>query len=71
MKLTGIILIILGVAALIYGGFSYTSKKKAVDMGPIQIEKSEHHTLPVPPLLGVIAILGGGALVYLGVKQNQ
>jgi uncharacterized membrane protein YidH (DUF202 family) len=71
MKLAGIILIVLGVAALIYGGFSYTNKKKAVDMGPVQIEKTEHHTIPIPPLLGVVAILGGGVLIYFGVKQNR
>jgi drug/metabolite transporter (DMT)-like permease len=68
MKIAGILLIVLGVAALIYGGFSYTTEKKAVDMGPIQIEKKEHHNVPLPPLLGVVAILGGGALLYMGAK---
>ena len=70
MKIVGILLIVLGVAALIYGGFSYTTEKKAVDMGPIQIEKKEHHTVPLPPLLGVVAILGGGALLYMSGKSR-
>ena len=53
MKIAGIILIIAGIAALICGGFSFTTQKKAVDMGPIQIEKTEDHSVPVPPLLGI------------------
>jgi len=71
MKISGILLIIVGVAALIYGGFSYTSQKKAVDIGAIQINKTENHTLPVPPLLGIVAIAGGAGLFYLGVKQGR
>jgi hypothetical protein len=71
VKIVGILLIVAGVAALVYGGFSYTTKKKALDMGPIQIDKTEHHSLPVPPLLGLVAIAGGSALVYFGVKQGR
>jgi drug/metabolite transporter (DMT)-like permease len=68
VKIAGILLIIAGVAALIYGGFSYTSHKKAVDIGAIQIDRTEHHTLPVPPILGILAIAGGGILVFWGPK---
>jgi drug/metabolite transporter (DMT)-like permease len=71
MKIAGILLIIAGVAALIYGGFSYTSQKKTVDMGAIQIDRTENHTLPVPPILGIVAIVGGGVLVYFGAKEGR
>ena len=64
MKLVGILLIVAGVIGVIYGGFTYTSHKKAVDIGPIQIDKTEHHSVPVPPVLGAVAILAGGALVF-------
>jgi uncharacterized membrane protein YidH (DUF202 family) len=70
MKIAGILLIIFGVAALIYGGFSYTSQKKVVDIGAMQINRTENHTLPVPPILGIVAIVGGAALLYLGAKQR-
>ena len=70
MKIAGILLIIVGIAVLIYGGFSYTSQKKAVDIGAIQINRTENHTLIVPPILGVIAIVGGGILIYGGAKQG-
>jgi uncharacterized membrane protein YidH (DUF202 family) len=69
MKILGIVLIIAGVIALVYGGFSYTTTKKAVDMGPIQIDRKESHSVPLPPVLGVIAIVGGGALLYFGAKK--
>jgi uncharacterized membrane protein YidH (DUF202 family) len=69
MKIAGIVLIIAGIVALVYGGFTYTTTKKAVDMGPIQISHKENHTVPLPPVLGVIAIVGGGALLYFGAKK--
>ena len=71
MKILGIVLIIAGVAALLYGGFTYTTQKKAVDIGPLQVEKTEHHSVPLPPLLGVVAIIGGGALFFLGAKEAR
>lgn len=71
MKIAGIVLIIVGVAALIYGGFSYTTEKKAVDLGPIQINKTEHHSIPLPPLLGIVAIAGGAALFFSGARQGS
>ena len=71
MKIAGIVLIIAGVAALLYGGFTYTTQKKAVDLGPLQVEKTEHHSVPLPPLLGVVAIIGGGALFFFGGKEGR
>jgi hypothetical protein len=59
MKPLGVILIVLGVLALIYQGFSYTTQKKVLDVGPIQATKQEHHTVPLPPILGALALIGG------------
>lgn len=70
MKLVGVLLIVLGIAGIVYGGFTYTTRKKAVDLGPVQIDKSEHHSVPIPPILGIVAIAGGGALLYFGAKQR-
>jgi uncharacterized membrane protein YidH (DUF202 family) len=71
MKIAGILLIIFGVAALIYGGFTYTSQKKVVDIGEIQVNRTENHTLPVPPILGIVAIAGGAGLIYFEVKKRR
>ncbi len=59
MKPLGVILIILGVLALVYQGFTYTTQKKVLDVGPIQATKEEHHTVPLPPILGALALIGG------------
>jgi formate hydrogenlyase subunit 4 len=59
MKPLGLILIVLGVVALIYGGFTYTTHKKVLDVGPIQATKEEHHSVPLPPVLGALALIGG------------
>jgi hypothetical protein len=59
MKPLGMILIVLGVIALIYQGFTYTTHKKVLDVGPIQATKEEHHSVPLPPVLGALALIGG------------
>jgi hypothetical protein len=59
MKVLGIALLVIGVIALAYQGFTYTTQKKVVDLGPVQATKTEHHTVPLPPVLGVLAFVGG------------
>jgi uncharacterized membrane protein YidH (DUF202 family) len=66
MRALGIVLIVFGVLALAYGGFTYTHEKKVVDLGPIQASRKETNTVPLPPILGVLAIIGGGALLFTG-----
>jgi uncharacterized membrane protein YidH (DUF202 family) len=66
MRALGIVLIVLGVLALAYGGFTYTHEKKVVDLGPIQASRKETNTVPLPPILGVVAIIGGGVLLFAG-----
>ena len=66
MKALGIVLIVLGILALAYGGFTYTHEKKVVDLGPIQASRKETSTVPLQPILGVVAILGGGVLLFTG-----
>jgi len=58
-SLLGLALIALGIIALVYQGITYTTHKKVVDIGPIEATKEEHKTIPLPPILGVIALAGG------------
>jgi len=71
MKLAGVVLILAGVAALIYGGITFTTHKKAIDMGPVQVTRTSHHHVPLPPVLGLAFILGGGFLAYAGGKNSR
>lgn len=59
MRLLGIVLVVLGILALAYQGITYTTHKKVLDIGPIQATKEEHNTIPIPPILGVVALIGG------------
>jgi drug/metabolite transporter (DMT)-like permease len=66
----GIALIAIGLLALAYQGFSYTTQKKVVDIGPIQATKEEHHAIPLPPILGALALLGGVVVVVSDRRGN-
>ena len=68
--LLGIILIAVGVLALAYQGITYTTREKIVDIGPIQATKESKHTVPLPPVLGGLALAGGIALVVAGTRRG-
>jgi hypothetical protein len=67
-RILGIILIVLGLAGLLFGGLSYDKKKADVDLGPVDFEVTERKTLPVPPIAGAVAIVAGVALMFVGRK---
>lgn len=54
-----VILIVLGIVALAYQGITYKTTEKAIDLGPIQVTAEKTHTIPLPPILGGIALVGG------------
>jgi uncharacterized membrane protein HdeD (DUF308 family) len=64
MKLMGIILIILGVLALAYQGIRYTTQEKLIDIGPLKVTSTEKKNIPLPPVVGGVAIVAGIALVF-------
>jgi hypothetical protein len=69
-SLAGLVLIVLGVIAFAYQGITYTTHKKVVDIGPIQATKTEHKTIPLPPIFGGVALVGGIILMMAGAKQT-
>ncbi len=68
-SLAGLVLIILGIIALTYQGITYTTHKKVLDVGPIQATKTEHNTIPLPPIFGGVALVGGIVLMMVGAKE--
>ncbi|MGC4049747.1 MAG: hypothetical protein QM757_09570 [Paludibaculum sp.] len=62
-KTLGAILIVLGLIGLAWGGFTYKTKEKVVDLGPIEATREKSHNVPLPPVAGVAALIGGVALV--------
>lgn len=70
ITIIGIVLIIVGVVGFALGGFSFTHEKKDVDMGPLQISHQQTKTVPIPPALSAIALLGGIGLVVVGARSK-
>jgi hypothetical protein len=68
--LIAVILIAVGIVAFAYQGISYTTKEKVVDLGPIQLSADKTRTLPLPPIVGAIALVGGIALLVMGRKKG-
>lgn len=65
----GILLIVLAVIAFSYQGITYTKREKVLDIGPLQATTEKKETIPLPPLLGAAALIGGVALVLVGSKH--
>jgi uncharacterized membrane protein YidH (DUF202 family) len=66
MTLLGVVLIVLGVAALFFGHFSFTETKPVVKAGPLQINSQEDHTVWIPTVAGIVVVLAGLGLVLAG-----
>lgn len=63
MKIVGVALVILGIVALIYGGVGYNRQTTILDVGGIKATATEHKTIPIAPVAGVIALIGGIVLL--------
>jgi hypothetical protein len=70
MKIAAVVLIVVGVIALAYGGISYTREKKVLDIGPIEATTKTRETIPLPPVLGAAAIVGGIALLVVSARKR-
>jgi len=70
ISLVGIALIVLGIVAFAYQGITYTSREKIIDIGPIQATADTQKTIPLSPLLGRLALVGGIVLAVVGAKKT-
>lgn len=70
-KIIGICLIALGIIMIAYTGFNYVTTKRVVDIGPIQIDKKENHPVQWSPIVGVVLLVGGIAVIVLDKKQTS
>ena len=69
-KIIAIILIIIGIVAFGYQGITYTTKEKVVDLGPLQMTAETTKTLPLPPIVGAITLVGGIVLLLAGTRKS-
>jgi hypothetical protein len=68
--IVGILLIIVGIAGFAFGGFSFTHRHQDANVGPIHISHQQHESVPIPPILSTIALVGGIGLVVVGARSN-
>lgn len=69
MKLFGVALVVLGSLALLYGGISYSRQRTVVDMGPLKATATEQKNIPIPPIVGAIALMAG--IVVLAMPKKS
>ena len=69
ITLVGIVLIILGIVAFAYQGITYTSRETVIDIGPIKATADTQKTIPLPPILGGLMLVGGIVLVVVGNRK--
>jgi len=65
----GVLLIVLGILALTYQGITYTRREKVLEIGPIEATKETEKTIPLPPIVGGVAVIGGVVLL-LGARRR-
>jgi drug/metabolite transporter (DMT)-like permease len=69
IAIIGVILIVLGIFALAYQGFTYVTQETVADIGPLQLEVERKRTVPLPPILGALAVAAGVLLVVVGARR--
>lgn len=70
VTLVGVALIVLGVLALAYQGITYTTREKVIDLGPLQASVDKKKSIPLPPIVGAVALAGGVVLVFIGSRKS-
>jgi hypothetical protein len=70
ISLAGIVLVVLGALALAYQGITYTHREKVLDIGPIHATKDTEEQIPLPPILGGLALAGGIVLLVAGARRS-
>ena len=71
ITLIGIVLLVLGVLSLAYQGINYTRERNVVDLGPLQVTTETRERIPLPPILGGLALAGGVALLVMGSRAKS
>ena len=69
MRMIAIVLIIVGILAVGYQGFSYVTREKVVDLGPVEITKEDTKTVALPPVIGALVLVGGIVLLLGSSKR--
>jgi uncharacterized membrane protein YidH (DUF202 family) len=69
MKTLGIVLLIVGILALVYGGINYSRDRTVFEVGSLSVTATEHKNFPFPAVLGAIVLIGGAGLLVVGARR--
>lgn len=70
LRIAGLVLIVIGLIGLLWGGISWTDERTVVDIGPIEARAQERETIPVPPIVGGIALVAGIVLLVIPSRRR-
>ena len=70
LSIVGVILIVLGLVGLVYGGITYTSRTNVIDAGPLQVQVDEKKQIPASPIAGAVALAAGVVILVAGRRQS-
>jgi hypothetical protein len=70
LALVGVVLIVLGLAGLALGHFSFTTQKKVIDVGPVTASVAEEHSIAIPDIAGVAAVIAGAVMLVMGQRRG-
>jgi uncharacterized membrane protein YidH (DUF202 family) len=69
-NVVGIALIVVGLVSLLWGGFRWTQRKTVLDVGPLKATTEEHKTLPIPPVVGALVLIGGIVVLVVPTRRR-
>jgi len=70
IAMIGVLLIVLGVVALAYEGFTYTTRETVLDIGPITATADRENRVALPPWMGIVSVAAGLVLVFAGQRKG-
>ena len=70
MRILGVVLLVLGLLALVYGGINYTTHETVLDLGPVHATVDRQNTVLIPPIAGGLAVAAGAALLVMGRRRT-
>jgi hypothetical protein len=66
LAILGVLLIVIGIAGLAIDNISFTERKTIVDAGPLKVTADEQRTIPIPTIAGIVAVIAGAGLLFMG-----
>ena len=71
MRIAGSVLVVLGIVVLVWGGVFWTDRDTVIDAGPLKVTTEEREGLPLPPVVGAIALIGGVVLLVVPARRSR